>query len=103
MLLRAIFNYNGLKKMMGDAPTEQNHSSVAAHLGSSANHWTIPEHVHQLLMCQPIVVPTPWSRIIISVTAGMIVVIIVNIIVIIVNIMTMIVVPVAVTMIGWTG
>jgi hypothetical protein len=34
--------------MMGDAPAEQNHSSVAAHLGNGAN-WTISEHVRQLI------------------------------------------------------
>ena len=34
--------------MMGDAPAEQNHASVAAHLGQGAN-WTISEHVHQLI------------------------------------------------------
>jgi hypothetical protein len=34
--------------MMGDAPAEQNHSSVAAHLGNGSN-WTISEHVRQLI------------------------------------------------------
>jgi hypothetical protein len=38
----------GNLKMMGSAPAEQNHSSVAAHLGKGAN-WTIPEHVRQLI------------------------------------------------------
>jgi hypothetical protein len=34
--------------MMGDAPAEQNHSSVAAHLGQGAN-WLVSEHVRQLI------------------------------------------------------
>jgi hypothetical protein len=34
--------------MMGDAPAEQNHASVAAHLGDGAS-WSIPEHVQQLI------------------------------------------------------
>jgi len=39
---------NGNLRMMGDAPAEQNHSSIAAHLGNGAN-WTISEHVRQLI------------------------------------------------------
>ena len=38
----------GNLRMMGDAPAEQNHASVAAHLGQGAN-WTISEHVRQLI------------------------------------------------------
>jgi hypothetical protein len=38
----------GNLKMMGDAPAEQNHASVVAHLGKGAS-WSIPEHVRQLI------------------------------------------------------
>ena len=38
----------GNLRMMGSTPAEQNHSSVAAHLGNGAN-WTISEHVRQLI------------------------------------------------------
>jgi hypothetical protein len=39
---------DGNLMMMGSTPAEQNHSSVAAHLGDGAN-WTISEHVRQLI------------------------------------------------------
>jgi hypothetical protein len=43
-----LHQIEGNLKMMGSTPAEQNHSSVAAHLGNGAN-WTISEHVRQLI------------------------------------------------------